>query len=281
MDDKYGMGAGKLRQPSTSCFPYSYTTPRAGDLPLLTAEQEQQYGRRVQSGDLQARSLLIQHNLRLVIALAGRYRGRGVCHEDLVSEGYLGLIRAVEKFDPTLGFRFSTYAVPWVRQAIERAIVRMGQTVRLPYAVAIEQRRLARAQADSRVVGVAELARRTDNSERRVRQLQGWQPRVCSLDALPDMACGRTATAPDTGLEREQLHELLHLWVDELAPLQQQVIRLRFGLSGQKPLSLLDTAARTGLTRNRVRQLQSSALERLGQRMHEARLDVADLEADD
>lgn len=286
MDDRQGMDVN-VRLPFSSVAESSRfsQTAYAGQtigLPLLTREQEQHYGQRVQSGDPQARSLLIQHNLRLVISLAGRYRGRGLSQADLVSEGNLGLIRAVEKFDPALGYRFTTYAVPWIRQAMERAITRMGQTVRVPYAVAIEQRKLGRLNRGDheQTADVAALARLAGTSEQRVRNLQGWRPRISSLDALPLLAGSLATSGPVDGLERDQLYALLNRWIDELAPLQRQVIRLRFGLQQEDACSLLETAALLGLGRTRIRQLQASALERLGQRLAEARLERADLLAD-
>lgn len=251
-------------------------------LPLLTREEEQHYGWQVRDGSLDARNLFVCHNLRLVRSLAGKYRNRGLCHEDLVSEGYLGLIRAVEKFDPGLGFRFSTYAIPWIRQAMERAIMRMGQAVRVPYAIAMEQRKLARIdrslQGRTEFADVASLAQHSGQSEQRVRSLLGWQVRVSSLDALPPGYSGMPTTEQaEAGLERRRLHDLLLDWVAGLAPLQREVLILRFGLDQQEPCSLVDTAKRMGLGRTRVRYLQDTALAQLRHQFKASGLEALDL----
>lgn len=251
-------------------------------LPLLTQEEEQHYGRQVRRGDLRARNLFVCHNLRLVNCLAGKYRNSGLSHEDLVSEGCLGLIRAVEKFDPSLGFRFSTYAIPWVRQAMERAIMRMGQTVRVPYGVAMEQRKLARIdrslQGTAEPVDVTSLAQHSGQTKQRVRNLLEWQVKVGSLDALPAGYNGMPTTEPTgTELERSRLYDLLASWISELAPLQRKIIKLRFGVGRHESYSLQDTAQRLGLSRNRVRYLQNCALEQLKQRFLGASLGAADL----
>lgn len=245
---------------------------------LLNAESERDLGRRVQAGDEAARQRMIQANLRLVVKIANRYAHRGVPLLDLIEEGNLGLIRAVEKFDPERGFRFSTYATWWVRQAVERAIMNQGRSVRFPVHVAKELARYqstARklAQRQSTEVTPDDVARELNADPQRVRDLMGQSADAVSLDAAYGDSDGDGAPLKDTVADEGndpaellgdygQAADLDH-WLDKLDARERQVLRLRFGLDTGESATLEEVGREVGLTRERVRQLQIRALKRL------------------
>ncbi|MFW6350215.1 MAG: sigma-70 family RNA polymerase sigma factor, partial [Thiohalospira sp.] len=243
---------------------------------LLDAESERELGRRVQAGEEAARQRMIQANLRLVVKIANRYAHRGVALLDLIEEGNLGLIRAVEKFDPERGFRFSTYATWWVRQAVERAIMNQGRSVRFPVHVAKE---LSRYQAAARRLGQQQstevtpddVARELAVDPQRVRDLMGQSADAISLDAAYGDSDGAPLkdTVADEGNDPAELlgdygraADMDH-WLDQLEPRERQVLRLRFGLDTGESATLEEVGREVGLTRERVRQLQIRALKRL------------------
>ncbi|SFD46867.1 RNA polymerase nonessential primary-like sigma factor [Thiohalospira halophila DSM 15071] len=245
---------------------------------LLDADSERELGRRVQAGDEAARQQMIQANLRLVVKIANRYAHRGVPLLDLIEEGNLGLIRAVEKFDPERGFRFSTYATWWVRQAVERAIMNQGRSVRFPVHVAKELARYQStvrklAQRQSTEVTPDDVARELNADPQRVRDLMGQSADAVSLDAAYGDSDGDGAplkdTVADEGNDPAELlgdygraADLDH-WLDQLDARERQVLRLRFGLDTGESATLEEVGREVGLTRERVRQLQIRALKRL------------------
>lgn len=245
--------------------------------PLLTAEEEAALARKVRQGDFQARQTMIERNLRLVVNIAKHYLNRGIPLLDLVEEGNLGLMHALEKFDPERGFRFSTYATWWIRQNIERAIMNQSRTIRLPVHVVKELNQVLRAQrqleastgATTTVEAVAEKLQRPVED---VRAILALNEHTASLDAPldidPNLSIGESladeqAVAPDVSIHTDEVESLLREWIGQLNEKQRLVIQYRYGLDDVEVLTLEDLAAQLGLTRERVRQIQLEALAQL------------------
>jgi RNA polymerase primary sigma factor len=247
-----------------------------GDGPLLTAAEERELARRKDEGDEEAKKKLIESNLRLVMSITRNYTKAGVPLLDLIQEGNLGLIRAVEKFDYKLGFKLSTYATWWIRQAVTRALADQGRTIRLPVHVADQVRRLMRArrqlaQKFNREPTPAELAKESGFPEKRVQELLDLVEDPVSLetpvgdgesmyaDLIEDVHSERPDEETSQKLRRKELAEALL----RLNPRMQRVLALRFGLNGESPQTLEEVGAGLGITRERVRQLESRALREL------------------
>ncbi len=248
-----------------------------GFSPLLSAQEEVYYSRLSQKGDDAARKKMIECNLRLVVKIARRYMNRGLALLDLIEEGNLGLIRAVEKFDPERGFRFSTYATWWIRQTIERAIMNQTRTIRLPIHVVKEinvylraARRLA--QATDHEPTSEEIANLLDKPIDEVKRMLGLNERVSSvdipigrdsdkslLDAIPD----ENNPDPSELLQDDDVFHNLEYWLSLLNDKQRDVVERRFGLHGHKICTLEEVGSEIGVTRERVRQIQMDALKRL------------------
>jgi RNA polymerase nonessential primary-like sigma factor len=250
-----------------------------GQAPLLTAAEEVALARRTVKGDFEARQIMIERNLRLVVNIAKHYANRGLTLLDLVEEGNLGLIHALEKFDPERGFRFSTYATWWIRQNIERAIMNQSRTIRLPVHIIKELNVYLRAQRHLETHGVVDataddIAALTGHTVEDVRRIMQLNERVASLDAPldvdPTLSLGEAiaddnAHLPDESLLLEEIEQHVHEWLSQLNDKQRWVIERRFGLNGCEACTLEDLALELQVTRERVRQIQMESLRVLRQ----------------
>ena len=256
---------------------------------LLSAQEELSLARAMGGGDFAARQRLIEHNLRLVVSIAKHYTNRGLALPDLIEEGNLGLIHALNKFDPERGFRFTTYATWWIRQAVERAIMNQSRTVRLPAHVVKELNVVLRAmrhlemhgQPDGRDVALEDVAHLLDKPVEQVRKVLGYNERTTSLDAPLDRDGGVSigdsladdAISPELVLHNTEIEAWVRLWLAELNERQRTVIERRYGLNDRDVATLEELAREIGVTRERVRQIQAEALEKLRSRLKRRGLD--------
>ncbi|PLW82856.1 RNA polymerase sigma factor RpoS [Kineobactrum sediminis] len=248
-----------------------------GFSPLLSADEEKYYSRLARKGCEASRQRMIESNLRLVVKISRRYINRGLTLLDLIEEGNLGLIRAVEKFDPERGFRFSTYATWWIRQTVERAIMNQTRTIRLPIHVVKELNGCLRAAREltqrlDHEPTAEEIADLLEKPPADVKRLLGLNERVSSIDVPigPDsdkvvvetLADEREAD-PSELLQDKNIRESIDFWLDELSDKQREVVSRRFGLRGHESATLENVGREIGLTRERVRQIQVEGLRRL------------------
>jgi RNA polymerase nonessential primary-like sigma factor len=254
-----------------------------GTRALLTVVQEVHYATLAKQGDFEARQIMIEHNLRLVVSIAKHYINRGVVLLDMIEEGNIGLMRAIDKFEPERGFRFSTYATWWIRQSIERAIMNQARTVRLPVHMVRELNQVLRAKyhleaqqhdgKDARAEDIADLVSRSIED---VQDILALSEHATSLDApldndpqssLMDMLPGDSDDCPDARFEHLEMTLLVRDWLGKLPDKQRTVIMRRFGLDNHDPATLETLAEEMNVTRERVRQIQQEALAKLKRAM--------------
>jgi RNA polymerase primary sigma factor len=249
----------------------------AGRWPLLTKEEEVALAKRVERGDAEAKERMINSNLRLVVSIAKRYQGHGLSLLDLIQEGIIGLIRAVEKFDWRRGFKFSTYATWWIRQAVQRGVANKSRTIRIPVHIADREQKIARAERAlapklGRPPTDEEIAAHAKLPLKQLREVREAARAITSLDrpigSENDAALGDLFASDEAQLEEELTvsleQEVLRRAVAQLPDREQEVLKRRYGLNGDRdPASLEAIGRELGLTRERVRQIEASALEQL------------------
>lgn len=259
---------------------------------LFTAEEEFETATRARAGDFAARQSMIEHNLRLVVSIAKGYLGRGVPLSDLIEEGNLGLMHAIDKFEPERGFRFSTYATWWIRQSVERAVMNQGRVIRLPVHVVRELQQVLRARrtlendpsfahrrngSEGEGVRVEDVAALLGRDVQEVAQLLAMAETPKSLDAvvdrsddehtLGDFMADELAVDPTGVTHNHEVERLLASWIETLSNREKEVLEGRFGLHQREPETLEVLSDRLGLTRERVRQIQNEALTKLKRQM--------------
>jgi RNA polymerase nonessential primary-like sigma factor len=265
---------------------------------LFTPQEEFETATRARAGDFAARQSMIEHNLRLVVSIAKAYLGRGVPLSDLIEEGNLGLMHAIDKFEPERGFRFSTYATWWIRQAVERAVMNQGRVIRLPVHVVRELQQVLRARrtlendpafgasrkgVDGEGVRVEDVAALLGRNVQEVAQLLAMAETPKSLDAvvdrsddehtLGDFMADELAVDPTGITQNHEVERLLASWIETLSNREKEVLEGRFGLHQREPETLEVLSDRLGLTRERVRQIQNEALTKLKRQMARSGVD--------
>ncbi|MBQ3436844.1 RNA polymerase sigma factor RpoD [Candidatus Saccharibacteria bacterium] len=251
-----------------------------GKIPLLTPEEEADLAKRIVKGDKKAKDKMVESNMRLVVSIAKRYGGRGLDFLDLIQEGNTGLLRAVEKFDPDKGFKFSTYATWWVRQAITRAIADQARTIRIPVHMVETINKVLRTTRKltselNREPTNEEIAKELDMEPEKIDYVMRIKQDIASLDAsigregddedsvLGDFVEDEERDSPEESAANQILKEQLSEIIATLTDREQKIIRLRFGIGGGRPHTLEEVGAEFDVTRERIRQIEAKALSKL------------------